>query len=197
VLAEIDRAGEIARYPAWLAAGYEGKRLLCEISGRLITLNDESLLILAYEDITAKHQYEREILDLNATLEQRVTLRTQELSKALATLQQAQGELVRTEKLAALGALVAGIAHELNTPIGNCVTVASTMHEHNEEFAASMRMACDSALDGYVARSGGTTILIRSWPRRPNCRHSSRWRSTRPASIAGTSILARPLTRSS
>lgn len=164
VLSEIDRTGEIARYPAWMSAGYEGKRLLCEISGRLITLNDESLLILAYEDITAKHQYEREILDLNATLEQRVTLRTQELSKALATLQQAQGELVRTEKLAALGALVAGIAHELNTPIGNCVTVASTMHEHNEEFAASMQHGVRrSALDGYVARNReGTTILIRS-----------------------------------
>ena len=164
VLAEINRTGEIARYPAWLSAGDDGTRLLCEISGRLITLNDESLLILAYEDITAKHQYEREILDLNATLEQRVTQRTEELSKALATLQQAQGELVRTEKLAALGALVAGIAHELNTPIGNCVTVASTMQEHNEEFAASMQHGVRrSTLESFVERTHeGTTILMRS-----------------------------------
>ncbi len=164
VLSEIDRAGEIARYPAWLRAGYAGKRLLCEVSGRSITLNDESLLILAYEDITAKYQYEREILELNATLEQRVGQRTQELTTALATLQQAHGELVRTEKLAALGALVAGIAHELNTPIGNCVTVASTMREHNEEFAASIPQGVRRAtLQNYVERTReGTTILMRS-----------------------------------
>lgn len=164
VLAEVERTGEIDRYPAWMSAGYEGRRLLCEISGRVITLNDESLLILAYEDITAKHEYEREILDLNATLEQRVAQRTQELSQALATLQQAQGELVRTEKLAALGALVAGIAHELNTPIGNCVTVASTMQEHNEEFATTIDQGVRrSTLERYVERTReGTVILMRS-----------------------------------
>jgi PAS domain S-box-containing protein len=164
VLAEIDRAGEIARYPAWLSAGHAGKRLLCEVSGRSINLNDESLVILAYEDITAKYQYEREILDLNATLEHRVGQRTQELTKTLATLQQAHSELVRSEKLAALGALVAGIAHELNTPIGNCVTVASTMREHNEEFAGSLLQGVRrSTLQTYVERTReGTTILMRS-----------------------------------
>jgi signal transduction histidine kinase len=47
------------------------------------------------------------------------------LNTALTQLQEAQGELVRQEKLASLGRLVAGVAHEINTPLGICVTATS------------------------------------------------------------------------
>lgn len=53
----------------------------------------------------------------------------QELSQSLANLEKAQNQLVESEKFAALGQLVAGVAHELNTPIGVGITSASAMSE--------------------------------------------------------------------
>ncbi len=58
-------------------------------------------------------------------LERRVQERTRDLTETLDQLRVTQGELVRQEKLASLGGLVAGIAHEINTPLGICVTATS------------------------------------------------------------------------
>ncbi len=71
---------------------------------------------------------------------------------------------MRSEKLSALGALVAGIAHELNTPIGNSLTVASTLESHTQAFVDSISKGLTrSRLENFVNTNlQGTEILMRS-----------------------------------
>ena len=115
---------------------------------------------------------EIEMQEFNATLEARVDERTDELSRAndelietLGSLKSAQSELVRSEKLASLGAMVAGVAHELNTPIGNSVMVATTLEQRCQEFLSEVEGGAlrRSVIDRFVRESvAASEMLVRN-----------------------------------
>lgn len=72
-------------------------------------------------------QAQVKLKELNASLEEKVKERTAELDNTLAELKIAQDEIVQQEKLAVLGKLAAGVAHEMNTPLGAITSSADNL----------------------------------------------------------------------
>jgi len=95
------------------------------------------------------------------------TQSNEELSRALEVLRDTQDELVSREKLAALGALVAGVAHELNTPIGNGMTSATTLRDLTVDMQRKMNEGLKrSTLESYLqAATQGSEIIVRNLQR--------------------------------
>ena len=175
---ELESSGKMEKHQeVWMSRG-DGSKVLVQLSGHTFMLAGEIFDIQACADVTDKRRIENEIRELNTHLEQRVIERTEELQQAnkelaytLETLNKAQEELVRSEKLAALGSLVAGIAHELNTPIGNSLMVASTLTDQTRALSVSYREngLKRSVLENYIGDAGKAgDILVRNLHRAAN-----------------------------
>ena len=103
-------------YTMPLGSAIEGVLLSFGLADRINVLRRDKERSQA-EALAALQENERIISDQNAMLERKVTERTHELVEANDELKRTQVQLIEAEKMAGLGQLTAGIAHEINNPI--------------------------------------------------------------------------------
>lgn len=90
------------------------------------------------------------VLDLLKAMELRIAQRNRVLRQALVDLKESQAQLVQSEKMASLGQMVAGVAHELNTPLGyvrNNVQLLDQLSAPLVELARSQAALADCLAD--------------------------------------------------
>lgn len=153
---------QVPHYPLVVLASLPVELVVADWAGTAVPVVAVALVLTAALVLLAHHLHreavgrERLMGDLSAAKEQAET--------ALSDLHQAQEAMVRTEKLAALGGLVAGIAHEINTPVGNAVTAASYLSKEVEDLRAAFvaQTLTASALQSFLAGADESVRLTLS-----------------------------------
>lgn len=99
----------------------------------------------------AEHRYwEESMIRLNAELEQRVERRTMQLEEKVTELKRTQMQMIQQEKLAGIGQLAAGVAHEINNPLAFIISNLKTLDKYVNKFTealAAFQEFKDSVMD--------------------------------------------------
>lgn len=168
----------------------DGTKIPMYFTAKAIELSGKSYFVGIGIDITDKKRAEQQLLELNETLEIKVEERTNELTEANEELtganeelyamneeihamneelmdtnermREMQGFLVESEKMAALGNMVAGISHEINTPVGVGVTAASSLVDLTQELLKLKEEGnlTDQLLESYLEDIESTSNII-------------------------------------
>ncbi|MFA6508607.1 MAG: ATP-binding protein [Treponemataceae bacterium] len=96
------------------------------LTGKSFKSEGKEYLVGIGIDISERKKAESELTKLNRDLEKRVADRTEELERTLKELRATQTQTILSEKMADLGRLVSGLAHELNTPLGAIMSAGET-----------------------------------------------------------------------
>jgi PAS domain S-box-containing protein len=153
---------------------HRGSRHDCLVSGQNFEVLNVRYLVTTLVDVSELRRTEGDLRTLNLQLEDRIARRTQalhdkneELQQTNTQLQQAQDQLIQSEKLSSLGSIVAAVAHELNTPIGNALTVATTQQAHHVEFRQAVAEGLTrTAMQNYLEHSDqALPLLVRNLER--------------------------------
>ncbi|UTY58082.1 CHASE domain-containing protein [Massilia sp. erpn] len=151
----------------------DGSPLWCMVNGRRLDPEEPAKgCVWVIADISDRKAAEAALVETKQGLERslaelarekaRVDEAHKELSSALAALKQAQATLITSEKMASLGALVAGIAHELNTPIGNSLLTVSALSDMVADFERKLAEGGikRSTLDVHLADAKAACTII-------------------------------------
>jgi len=109
-----------------------GPTRFIDVSATIVSYGDNKIIQVICHDVTERQKLAEHLRDHAEELEREVEARTLDLRNS-------QAQLVQQEKMAALGRLVAGVAHEMNTPIGTITSNADTLSRALEKLDKIMR----------------------------------------------------------
>ncbi len=107
----------------------ERARLLLSVCAVLLLVGTGYAMLRLQSSYRELNQSNTELAKINNSLEERVNTRTEELSEAYDDLKESQVQLVQAEKMSSLGELVAGISHEINTPLWYLMSNSTVVQE--------------------------------------------------------------------